>query len=262
MCLIVFNWQPNSHRPLTLAANRDEFHKRASLDAHFWEDHPNVFAGRDLEKQGTWLGLSKNNNASCFRMAALTNFRRIDSQQYLHSRGEITRNFLVSKQPALDYAQEILFSQYAGFNGLFFDGKSLIYCHHGIDTKPVIYSLDKGIYGLSNAKLDSPWPKSEKTKAALQTIDKNGGHDTVANQLLNILKDDTQADDSLLPNTGIGIEFERLLSPAFIISPSYGTRTSSVVIINQEKDKQMAYFKERQFSNKGENIRELSKELS
>tara|TARA_R110001599_G_scaffold59056_5_gene163731 strand:- start:7913 stop:8701 length:789 start_codon:yes stop_codon:yes gene_type:complete len=262
MCLIVFNWQPNSHRPLTLAANRDEFHQRASLDAHFWDDHPSIFAGRDLEKQGTWLGLSKNDKANSFKMAALTNFRRIDPQKYLHSRGEITRNFLASEQTALEYAQEILFSQYAGFNGLFFDGEALVYCHYGMNADPVIHTLDEGIYGLSNAKLDSPWPKSEKTKVALQTLDKNGDHDMVANQLFNILRDDTQADDSLLPDTGIGIEFERLLSPAFIISPSYGTRTSSVVIINQESNKQTAYFKERQFSNKGESIRELSKELS
>jgi uncharacterized protein with NRDE domain len=260
MCLIVFNWQPNSHRPLILAANRDEFHKRASLDAHFWEDHPYIFAGRDLEKQGTWLGLSKKNNT--FRMAALTNFRSLDTQQYQYSRGEITRNFLISDQNALDYAQKIPFSQYAGFNGLFFDGTSLVYCHHGSNHKPDISVLDQGIYGLSNAKLDSPWPKVEKTKAAIQKIDSNDQHELIANQLFNILRDEIQADDHLLPDTGVGIELERLLSPAFIISPSYGTRTSSVVIINQEKNKQTAYLNERQFSNKGESIRELGKKLN
>lgn len=262
MCLIILNWQPNSQRPLILAANRDEFHKRPSLDAHFWEDKPNIFAGRDLEKSGTWLGLSKNNNETTFRLAALTNFRSLDNTLYEHSRGEITQQFLDSSLGALDYAQNIPFSLYAGFNALFFDGSELVYYHSQRHQAPEIHTLDKGIYGLSNAKLDSPWPKVEKTKMAFQTLSENESHDLSAKHLFNFLRDDAPSEDCFLPNTGVGIDLERLLSPAFIISPSYGTRTASVVIIDNEENQQSVYFNERQFSNTGENIRELIKYLN
>lgn len=261
MCLIVFNWQPNSNRPLILAANRDEFHLRPSLDAHFWEDQPQTFAGRDLEKHGTWLGLTENKTSGLFRMAALTNFRHVDSHQYLSSRGDITRNFLASKQAAQDYAHAIPFSQYAGFNGLFFDGSTLVYCHYDASNTPDICILEEGIYGLSNAKLDSPWPKVEKAKQKLQNLNSNMDPHLLADQLFDALRDNEQAVDSLLPDTGVGLELERMLSPAFIISPSYGTRTSSTVIIKQNANKQCVYFKERQFSNTGEQLRELSKQL-
>lgn len=262
MCLIIFNWEPDSIRPLTLAANRDEFHMRASLDAHFWEDHPQVFAGRDLEKNGTWLGTAKNKHNTSFRLAALTNFRSLDNKQYMHSRGEITQNFLSSHESALAYAQGISFDQYAGFNALFFDGTSLVYAHHEPSINPDIFTLEKGIYGLSNAKLNSPWPKVENSLKAFQTLANNAPHKESVEHLLKFLRDNSHAEDSSLPDTGVGIELERMLSPAFIISPSYGTRTASVVIVDQQEDEQSVYFHERQFSNTGENIRELVKQLN
>ncbi|MFT6030149.1 MAG: hypothetical protein ACI8O8_001892 [Oleiphilaceae bacterium] len=262
MCLIIFNWQPNSQRPLILAANRDEFHMRPSLDAHFWEDNPKIFAGRDLEKKGTWLGLAKNDNSSSFRLSALTNFRSTDNNQYKHSRGEITQHFLETNLGALEYAQQIPFSLYAGFNALFFDGTSLIYCHYESHQTPDIYILDKGIYGLSNAKLNSPWPKVEKTKIAFQSLAGNEIHEQSAKNLFHYLRDNKLAEDSLLPETGVGIELERMLSPAFIISPSYGTRTASLVIVDVKENQQSVYFNERQFSNKGEHVRELIKRLN
>tara|TARA_R110001592_G_scaffold356543_2_gene658665 strand:- start:35758 stop:36546 length:789 start_codon:yes stop_codon:yes gene_type:complete len=262
MCLIIFNWQPNTQRPLTLAANRDEFHNRASLDAHFWEDNPKIFGGRDLEKNGTWLGLSNNDNNATFRLAALTNFRSSDNTQYEHSRGEITQQFLSSNLSAFEYAQQITFGFYAGFNALFYDGSKLVYCHHESNQTPEIYLLDKGIYGLSNAKLNSPWPKVEKTKKAFHTLSINENHEFSARHLFSFLSNNKPAEDSLLPDTGVGIDFERILSPAFIISPSYGTRTASVVIIDKKENKQTVYFNERQFSNKGGKIRELIKRLN
>ena len=262
MCLIIFNWQPNTQRPLILAANRDEFHIRPSLDAHFWKDKPKIFAGRDLEKNGTWLGLSKNNNNSSFRLSALTNFRGTDNKQYTHSRGEITQQFLESNLGALEYAQQIPFDLYSGFNVLFFDGTSLVYCHHEANKTPEIHTLDKGIYGLSNAKLNSPWPKVEKAKIAFQLLNENEIHEQSAKFLFHYLRDNKIAEDSLLPKTGVGIELERMLSPAFIISPSYGTRTASVVIIDDTENRQSVYFNERQFSNKGANVRELVKQLN
>ena len=260
MCLIVFNWAPDSQRPLVLAANRDEFHNRASLDAHYWTDHPNIFGGRDLEKNGTWLGLA-NNSDNTFRLAALTNYRSVDKQIYLHSRGEITHNFLASKQTAVEYVREINYQQYAGFNGLFFDGGQLVYCHHQVDSKPEIILLDKGIYGLSNAKLDTPWPKVVTTKVAFQTLEEDQQATAITDHFFGFLQDDSTAADHLLPDTGVGTDIERMLSAAFIISPSYGTRTSSVVIIEQDNNQQSVIFHERQYSKEGRRIRELVKTL-
>ncbi len=262
MCLIIFNWEPESLRPLTLAANRDEFHSRTSLDAHFWADYPRIFAGRDLEKNGTWLGLAKNNNNRSFRLAALTNFRSVDRKSYEHSRGEITQQFLTSDLNALEYVQQISFCLYAGFNALFFDGNELVYCHHEADSAPVYYALDKGVYGLSNAELDTPWPKVEKTKMAFHTLENNASHIASANHLFVHLRNDTLAEDKQLPSTGVSIEVERMLSAAFIISPNYGTRTATVVIIDSIDGKQSVFFDERQFSNKGDNSREVIKRLA
>lgn len=264
MCLIIFNWSPNSQTPLIVAANRDEFHQRPSLDAHFWNDEPSIFAGRDLEKNGTWLGLSKVEKHLTYKFAALTNFRCIDNKQYQHSRGEITHNFLRSEQSGLEYAQQIKFEQYAGFNGLFFDGQELVYCHFQQDQKPEITILTAGTYGLSNAKLDSPWPKVKRAKTAFTKLDDDKKNEEIADILLAQLNDNSLAEDNELPETGVGIELERMLSPVFIISPAYGTRTSSVVIIKNQKqrsDGSFAYFRERQFSPEGKNIRELSKHL-
>lgn len=261
MCLIVFKWAPNSQTPLTLAANRDEFHQRPSLDAHFWEDDPTIFAGRDIEKGGTWLGIAQQKSNHTFKLAALTNFRDIDSTDYQHSRGEVTQNFLSTKHSAQAYTQQLNFDQYAGFNGLFFDGETLVYCHHERNKKPEIITLEEGIYGLSNAKLDSPWPKVERVKSAFSASITDQPTQHVIGELFSHLEDTTKANDQDLPDTGVGIELERMLSPAFIISPSYGTRTSTVVVINNATNTQSTYFEERQFSPKGKQIKALIKAL-
>ena len=160
-----------------------------------------------------------------------------------------------------EYTKKIQFSLYAGFNALFFDGTELVYCHHEKNKTPEYYSLEKGIYGLSNAKLNTPWPKVEKTKTAFHTLANNESHELSAKHLFSFLRDDKFAEDELLPNTGVGMELERMLSPAFIISPSYGTRTATAVIIDNKENQQSVYFNERQFSNKGESVRELIKRL-
>lgn len=261
MCLIVFKWAPNSQIPLTLAANRDEFHQRPSLDAHFWEDDPAIFAGRDIEKGGTWLGIAKQKNSHTFKLAALTNFRCLDRTDYQHSRGEVTQNFLRTQHSAQAYTKQLNFDQYAGFNGLFFDGESLVYCHHERNKKPEIITLEEGIYGLSNAKLNTSWPKVERTKAAFSKSCTQQPFEHMIRELFTHLKDTTIANDNELPQTGVGIELERMLSPAFIISPSYGTRTSTVVVISHEQSGQSTYFEERQFSPKGKQIKAQIKTL-
>lgn len=262
MCLIMFNWAPDSQTPLILASNRDEFHARPSLDAHFWQDNPSIFAGRDLEKKGTWLGVSKSDMGIPFRLAALTNVRDMDKTAYQHSRGEITQGFLSSHDSALSYAKQLAFTRYAGFNGLFFDGQTLVYCHAQKNQTPIIHLLPAGTYGLSNAELDTPWPKVRYIKSAFEKLNKADTHEGIANHLFNDLKDNTPASDAELPETGVGIDLERMLSPAFIISPSYGSRTSSVIIISQQDNQPSVYFEERQYSPEGKKIRTLSNTLT
>lgn len=261
MCLIIFRWDPDNARPLIVAANRDEFHDRPSLDAHYWKDAPHIFAGKDLEKNGTWLGLAKLDKSKPFKLAALTNFRTPDNALYTHSRGEITTNFLNSTQSAFDYAKRISFSQYPGFNGLFFDGTELVYCHHEQHKEAKILTLRPGNYGLSNAELDTAWPKVTKSKQALKHLDTASDNEDLSKHLMTYLRDRNISDDEHLPNTGIAIEVERMLSAPFIVSPQYGTRTSTIVVIEKQNLKQTVYFKESQFSVSGDILREQTKQL-
>jgi len=260
MCLIIFDWQPNAKRVLTLASNRDEYYQRPSSNAHYWHEHPHIFGGRDLKMQGTWLAISTN-----MRLAAITNFRRPDEKQYARSRGEIPSHFLNSKLTALKYAEQLSDSEYAGFNALFFDGEQLVYCHNQKDIprqkernddKPYRILLP-GQYGLSNHFLDTPWPKVQRSKPALQKIASEADPKLISDVLLNALQDQTIAPDELLPNTGIATSFERLLSPIFITSSIYGTRTGTAIIVEKKsEDSANFHFQERQYQEHAEKFTE------
>lgn len=269
MCLIIFSWDPANDRPLIVGANRDEFHQRPSQDAHFWPDAPHIFAGRDLQMLGTWLGLAKNSDNSTFRLAALTNVRQADTKTYSHSRGELTRFFLESDQSALDYCHAIMLERYAGFNGIFYDGLNLIYIHHSAKYAAEIRALAPGNYALSNAKLDTPWPKVQQSRLALDKIRPDQSIEQTADILFSHLGNTQIASDESLPDTGIALTWERMLSAAFIISPEYGTRTSTAVIIQQEQGlelseqrKQSAFFIEHQYLKDGTKNRSLFESLT
>jgi len=246
MCLIIFDWQPDEKRVLTLASNRDEFYARPSQDAHFWADHPHIFGGRDLKMNGTWLAVSNN-----LRLAAVTNYRSPDRTQYSRSRGEIPSQFLNSSLSALEYAKQLSEFSYAGYNALLYDGQQLIYCHNqASDENNNIQVLTAGHYGLSNHFLDTPWPKVQLTKLALGKTNALTEKEEISEVLLTALQNKTEFNDEELPDTGIGLELERLLSSPFIVSPSYGTRTSSVVMIEKETPKSASiYFLEKQHQN-------------
>jgi uncharacterized protein with NRDE domain len=232
MCLIVFKWQPNAKQILTLASNRDEFYARPSQTAHFWDNKPHIFGGRDLEMNGTWLAVSRN-----MRFAAVTNFRSPNNQTFARSRGEIPASFLSSNQSAAHFAQHIQKDAFAGFNALLFDGENLVYCHNNKNSAgeyDEAISLSAGEYGLSNHLLNTPWPKVQRTKEALQGISTLQNKSDISQYLLTALQNKEFAPDNQLPDTGIGLEFERLLSPSFITSESYGTRTSTIIIIEQK----------------------------
>jgi len=229
MCLIIFDWQPDTERILTLASNRDEFYQRPSLSAEFWKDHPEIFGGRDLKMGGTWLAVSSRK-----RLAAVTNYRAPDTLNNAQSRGEIPFHFLKTDISAASFSETLAqqAQNYAGFNALFFDGYDLVYFSNRY--KPIDKRLPPGRYGLSNHLLDSPWPKVELAKKALETS--NPSTKKLSQFLLDALQNETKTPDHLLPDTGVGLELERMLSSIFISNQYYGTRASSAVIIKQQGD--------------------------
>lgn len=229
MCLIVFAWRPEAARPLIVAANRDEFHARPAQALAAWEDAPGVYAGRDLEAGGTWLGVGPQG-----RFAALTNIR--DPRQALgpRSRGELVAAFLKGELGVEAYLDQVASRsrQYSGFNLLVGDAAQLGYLH-AREAAPRL--LVPGVYGLSNAGLDTPWPKLVKARSGLAALLESAEPD----QLLSLLADSEPAADSELPETGVGLATERLLSSVFIASQNYGTRASTVLIVDNQGRRRM-----------------------
>jgi len=229
MCLIVFAWRPDHSQPLILAANRDEFYARPTLPLAQWEETPHVYAGRDLEAGGTWLGVSKDG-----RFAALTNIRDPGKPLGRRSRGELVAHFLSGSLSIDEYLSEVSgrSAEYGGFNLLVGNRQKL---HFLNATDPVPRRLQAGVYGVSNAGLDTPWPKLTKAKAALsQHLD-----DPQPDALFAFLADPHAAADAELPNTGVGLATEKLLSSVFIASPNYGTRASTVLIVNADGSRRL-----------------------
>ncbi|RJG12516.1 hypothetical protein D3879_04300 [Pseudomonas cavernicola] len=247
MCLIVFAWRPGHARPLVVAANRDEFYARPSLPLGAWADAPGVIAGRDLEAGGTWLGVGPQG-----RFAALTNIRNPGQAQGGRSRGELVAQFLRGQQTPEAYLAAIAerASEYAGFNLLVGNSHEL---WHLNSREGAPLRLGSGLYGLSNAGLDTPWPKVQRAKAALaECLDT-----PQASALLGLLADPQQAPEAALPETGVGLATERLLSSIFIVSPNYGTRASSVLIVQADGRRQLV---ERSFGPYGAHLGEVSLE--
>lgn len=225
MCLIALAWQATPDYPLVVAANRDEFHARATAPARFWPEAPAVLAGRDLAAGGTWMGVTRGG-----RFAALTNVREPGRAQGSRSRGLLVSEYLLSGALPLDYATAVMAAgdDYSGFNLLVGDGAALVVCSNR-GTPPT--SLPPGVYGLSNHLLDSPWPKVVRAREALRAQAAAPG----VEGLMRLLADDAAAPDEDLPDTGIGLAMERLLSSPFIRSPAYGTRSSTVLLAGRER---------------------------
>lgn len=223
MCLITFAWRVNAQTPLLLAANRDEFHARPAAAAHWWEESPGVFGGRDLTQGGGWLAVSRHN-----RLAAVTNVRRmVPPSASAPSRGSLVAEFVTSSQSARSYAESLAqkSSGYSGFNLLLYDGEDLLHLTNQPDF--LVQAVSPGIHGLSNATLDTPWPKLTRVTSGLSSwMQQPSGNPS---DLFQLLGDPRPAADAELPDTGVGLELERLLSSPFILSPQYGTRCSSVV---------------------------------
>ncbi|WP_347902570.1 NRDE family protein [Pseudomonas purpurea] len=244
MCLIVFAWRPGHATPLIVAANRDEFYARPSLPLAQWPEAPQVYAGRDLEAGGTWLGIGANG-----RFAALTNIRNPHQPPARKSRGELVARFLSGDMSIDDYLTDVSRRslEYAGFNLLVGNARELWH-YHALAPEPVL--LAAGVYGLSNAGLDTPWPKVLKAKAALSEV----LADPQPQALLDLLSDPHTAPFAELPDTGVGLATESLLSSVFIASPSYGTRASTALIVQADGTRVMV---ERSFGPYGGHLGEV-----
>jgi len=231
MCLINFAYKIDPVYRLILSANRDEFYKRPTAQAGFWEDASNILAGRDLEKMGTWMGVTKNG-----RFAALTNYREpAKENKQLRSRGELVSKFLQFNENPEDYLDNIQENRehYPGFN-LLVGNQDALYYYSNVENE--IKLLQPGLYGLSNSLLDTPWPKVRKGKEGLQSCLNKAG-EKLTECLFSSLQYADPAADSELPSTGVSIEWERKLSPLFIRTPEYGTRSSTVLYMKNEEVK-------------------------
>jgi uncharacterized protein with NRDE domain len=241
MCLILFRFRPQTAEPLLVAANRDEFHARATAAAGFWDDAPDILAGRDLVASGTWLGCSRNG-----RFAALTNFTQGDATTFAKSRGELVQGFLAGSESIKDYALGIKANEYAGYNLLLFDGSRLLYTTNiAKPDRPRSRLLPAGDYGLSNAELGANWPKCVDGAQRLGAL-ADGQHSN--QQLIELLNDQAQPSDDRLPHGGRTVEAERHLGSCFIKDSRYGTRASTVVRMSRTD----IYFAEQTYLADGE----------
>lgn len=216
MCLIAFHWQPEAGS-LQVWANRDEFHARPAQATAFWPEAPGVLAGKDLLRGGSWMGVTRNG-----RFAALTNYRDPRAVPGERSRGELISGFLTSSDSAACYAERVQsdLDGYGGFSLLVCDGHALWLAG---THEEAASAVPAGWHGLSNARLDTPWPKLTRLVAlARQQADSDD-----SGRQLDILCDDEVPDEAMLPDTGVGQLWERLLAPICIRSPAYGTRNST-----------------------------------
>lgn len=223
MCLLFLAYEYHPGYSWILAANRDEFYDRPTAPLHWWTDPPWILAGRDLKNRGTWLGLDANG-----RMAAITNYREPGGQQPdRRSRGWLVSDFLGSDQSPAAYlhAVEARADAYNGFNLMAGDPQG--FCCYS-NRKPGVERLGPGLHGLSNRFLNTPWPKVTRGKALLERVLKRSR--IAVEAIFEVLADTHQPPTEALPDTGVPLKWEQLLSPIFVRSPVYGTRSSSVIL--------------------------------
>ncbi len=226
MCFLVCAYRQHPRYRLVLVTNRDEFYQRPTAPAAFWDDEPGLLAGRDLQGGGTWMGVTRAG-----RFAALTNYREPGAHRPdAPTRGALVTGCLVGEDDPRAFLERLQATagRYNGFNLLAGDADGLYYFSNRASG---VRTLAPGLYGLSNHLLDTPWPKLVRGKAALAALLEAGEVDPEA--LLRLLADDREAPDDALPDTGVGLKWERALSSIFIKSPVYGTRASTLLLIDE-----------------------------
>jgi uncharacterized protein with NRDE domain len=227
MCLLLLAVQKHPDYKLVLAANRDEYYDRPTAPAAFWDEVPHLLAGKDLRAGGTWLGITKQG-----RIAAITNYRDPATiKANAPSRGKLVTGFLLGQESPKHFLEGLAQEKdrYNGFNLIIGENDQLYWFSNRGDGAQ---KLSPGVYGLSNRLLDTPWPKVTRSKDAMARLiseQKNPSQDA----LFHVLRDRTVAGDNQLPDTGVGMTWERILSPIFITSPTYGTRSSTIILIDR-----------------------------
>lgn len=250
MCLIALAWRQHPRWPLVIAANRDEFHARPTAAAGPDPDAPWVYGGRDLVQGGGWLQVSAHG-----RLAALTNVRdgRGGNPPAPRSRGWLVRDFARGTTASAAFARAAAAEDgYGPFNALLWDGATLV--HASNHPRTLHQDVASGVHAMSNGAFDAPWPKAmAATQALAAWLDAASGADAPPESiealapLFTALADTTPAPDEALPDTGVGIELERVLSPPFILGAEYGTRCSSVVLVAEDR----IVFAERRYGPSG-----------
>jgi len=229
MCLIIFAYDVHPSYKLVLAANRDEFYDRPSASADFWKDYPDLLAGRDLKGKGTWLGVTRQG-----KFAAITNYRDPASFMFdAKSRGKLVKDFLGSKNNAEEFIKKISRqdAKYNGYNLILQDSGGFYYYSNRGGEKQKITA---GIHGLSNHLLNTPWPKVVRGKKLMKEALKSK-RAAMEEALFALLSDRRFPPPEKLPSTGVDKEWEKVLSPIFIKSPHYGTRSSTVLLIGKNR---------------------------
>ena len=251
MCLILFANEADSRYRLVLAANRDETYSRPAAPAAFWDEAPDILAGRDLESGGSWMGVTRSG-----KLAAVTNFRGPGrARDNAPSRGTLVSDFLMSTEPPGAFVDRLRTraQNYNGFNLLLGSAQELWWFSNRCDEQP--QRIIPGIHGLSNHLLDTPWPKVERGKRALEHLIEK---EITPEELFPILEDRSPAADDELPDTGVGLELERVLSAPFIRAQYYGTRSSTVLLIERTG---RVTFVERSFNPRDESQEEVRYEF-
>ena len=250
MCLVLFAWKAHPRYPLVLAANRDEFHQRPTAPAEWWDEPPGILAGRDLQAGGTWMGVNATG-----RFAALTNYREPGSLGFsgANSRGELVCEYLAGVDEPMDHARKLAGKgeHYSGFNLLVGSLETLAWVsNRGGEAR----SAQPGIHGLSNHLLNTDWPKVHDGRQRLAAILDNAGEpafsevDGLAESVFGLLTDTGAVEGDLPPSVDPDLAADQLVRHYFIKSPEYGTRSSTVLLIERSGD---MVFEERRFSPSG-----------
>jgi uncharacterized protein with NRDE domain len=236
MCLILFSWQTHSEYPLIVAANRDEFYARRTRPASWWGQAVSLLAGRDEEAGGTWLGINRRG-----RFAVVTNVRAPNERNpHATSRGLLVLSALQTSQPMLEWLDDCASRAHSfnGFNLIVAEpvavgsrgpGAELVYLSNRLDDG--VHRLQPGVYGLSNAFLDTPWPKVTRAVTAFSC---QIAQRVSTDNLLRLMADREVAGELELPSTGIPRDWERALSAVQIRANGYGTRATTILTVRRD----------------------------
>lgn len=237
MCIVAFAWQVFENMPLFLISNRDEFYHRPTQRLDYQAEY-DIFAGRDLQSGGTWLGTNKIG-----KWAIITNYRDgRDKRTFQTSRGHIIQHYLTSDLSPMQFAKLLQNQQqhFAGFNLIIGNHQQAVYISNRGEAPQ---ALAHGVYVLSNGLMSDDWAKTRHLRKRFTqellpilqqhypTMSNGIIHDDVLNLSFDLLQDHRQRDIDDLPDTGVGIEWEQLLSSTFIQSQNYGTRCSNVLMM-------------------------------